>query len=441
MMKAILLTIVCASACRDKEVAERQMLAVRALDDGGALVIWREHSLKHSIARLGTDARVQWSATLEGDAALFFRPDDGLVIGNGRVSVRTHRGDDAGLYLQVESFSLLDGSRWTARLGVVPDEGDLPRMPGYVVGGQLYEASVAFETDVRRDSLVTFDLGTGAEIRRVPLPFEPRRSVIGANDVLLRGAASDALVSASGDVRVLERGDGCVLEDRYWRLLQSAPERYTLATADQPTSLSLDLGPGVVTLEHCARYREHFVLLLGRKPPDQRYRRELWVVRQDGSVIGNVVDATLPSQMAATLPRFVPILRESPVAELVMIDLQEGRVAWQRPVEASVILGDPFRSGDRWYITNKSAQPELAVFDGTTGRVIAVRRLEAKHGIEPPKPNNVSEKGLWLHRGGWQRGSTLVSVLDPVTLALRAGSPVQVVGVSPKSVFSSLPGN
>ena len=429
-------------ACRGEPDTKRQTLALRALDDGAAIVVSYEHSRQQWVSVLGADGRARWSAKLQGKPATYLRSDEALVVGSDRVAVRTHRRDDV---VQIETFSLRDGHRTVVPLGPIPRGNDLDRMPGYVVNGQLNESYLERDGNHHQPWLVTIDLHTGHETRRVSLPFEITNAVMRKNDVVLHGKHGDLFASASGELREAAGDRGCVLDNRYWRLVKTSGDRYDLTTSEAPSqSLPLELGPGRLRLEHCAQHQDRFILLLSVNRPNQVFSTELWIVGRDGSALANFPIYEAPKSdglMALTLPRFVPLVVETPVKALVMLDVEHGSIAWQLPMTSFEPLSALLRSQDRWYLVNGLDAPEVAVIDGTTGRLVTAKRLEAKHGIGRLGPNNISQQGLWVRSAQWESSDGSVTKLDPLTLERVAGAPVTVTNIGGTSPFLGIPRN
>jgi len=424
-------------ACRGEPDAKRQTLALKALDDGTAIVVWHEHSRQQWISALGADGRARWSAKLQGNPATYLRSDESLVVGSDRIAVRTHRRDNV---VQIETFSLRDGSRTVVPLGPLPNGNDLDLMRGYVVNGELNESFLAFDDNHRHQWLVTIDLRTGNEVRRVPLPFEVKNAVIRTHDVVLQGLYKDVFASASGELRAA--GDrGCVLDDRHWRLVKTSGDRYDLTTTEAPSHrLPLELGPGHLWLEHCAQHRDRFILLLAVNRPNKEYSEELWILGRDGSAISHFPVERSDGLMAPTLPRFVPLVVGAPTTTLVMLDVEQGSIAWQLPMTSFESL-TLLRSQDRWYLANGIGVLEVAVIDGTTGRLVTAKRLEAEHGIRQLGPNSISQQGLWVRSAQWWETTSSIAKLEPVTLAHVAGAPVTVTNLGQKSPFLGIPRN
>jgi hypothetical protein len=188
-------------------------------------------------------------------------------------------------------------------------------------------------------------------------------------------------------------------------------------------------------LQGCGRFRDRLVLTVDTElGTDLKSASFVVVLDQAGTVLHTIA---LPSgsppmsvamlsypkraTLAGELTRFVPYIADAGAAnQLVMLDLEEGKIAWSSPEDERLVHGKLFRSGDRWHLVGIAdwiADTSVAVFDGNTGRLVAAIATHNYFGVEQPGPTQVVDGRIWLHSGA----ETLldeppIAVLDATTL-------------------------
>ncbi|MDQ3364037.1 MAG: hypothetical protein M3680_01220, partial [Myxococcota bacterium] len=129
-----------------------------ALEDGSALVTWQDKGRSFGVSRVGSSARVAWSADLDGRPHDLFL-DRGVIVTDRLVALRTYQRADRAQ--QLEGLSLDDGRRaWVTRL---LDSG----------GEESTQGLDAFSGYASKDAIRPLMKGTSAKHGNELLDIEP----------------------------------------------------------------------------------------------------------------------------------------------------------------------------------------------------------------------------------------------------------------------------
>ena len=434
------------------------VVAVRAVDANSAVVVWRNnedgHPPRSFVGRVDADGKVRWWRELPGVASTI-AARDGLAVGDGVVTVPYVHDYDAfrPLGSAMTAFAIADGALlWD----VVLSEGPQPKQGLYVAsllaGGRALHVAMQGEDAL----LYAVDVSTGEIVWQQPTSVTATAPMIAGNRLILHKTLTATSIDlTTGDSADLgTRGTGCIVGDEYVALRWRGDESVLVALAVARPVVARDIRRPFIPLgPHrgfhiggCGVYGEQLVFFVTHRGIDPSDDASHVVVTDKNGAVAHTI--SLANDMAdpghhtnempeaapfrGTLTRFVPYIVIPPHADLdvsyiAMLDLAEGRIAWQSPPDSRWRRGDVFRAGHRWYLHQSGISPNLTVFDGTTGELEASVVLYSPHTIARVRADHVAEGTIWVTSDAWRSlEDPPIAVLDAVTLAPRTARAVEV---------------
>lgn len=438
------------------------IVALRALDQGGAVVLWRaNYSTRPArgwVSRVDAGGRLAWVRELP-DVAQSNGGQDGLAVTRDVVAVRySHGGGVLGRDHAVAAFALTDGApRWDVVLtafhpekidgGDETEPGLDPYFAALGLGDRIFEQA----DDGTRAWLYTLDAATGRIVgRHVTDWLSAAPVMVGNRLVRNRSYTAHFLDKTSGDeLANLRMHGGCVVGDEYYAVIGDGAAASLIALpGGDPGAAHVILTPfhpigppdALQQIVSCGSRGDHLVFLISTQITIDRDGPSAVVITDrtghvlhtialpDGvrTAVGNDSGSMQYSEtapLAGTLPRFAPYVAKVDGAtieiRLLMFDLDEGRIAWESPAEVELIVDHLFRAGDRWYLTAPLGDVIMS-FDGKTGRLDAAVRASAHDGVGDILAVHAADDALWLYTDEWttfDRAS--ITVLDGRTLRPR----------------------
>ena len=368
------------------------VVAMQALDDG-AVLAWRAGDEnpdgRHGyVSRVDVHGHTLWWARVPDDPLT----GDSLAVGDGIVAVRySHHtaqavfGDDQSLV----AFALADGRPlWDRKLATVkPFEGlhaeaslNLYSTAAFV-GDRLLEW-----VDRDKDGSVIDVIApqTGSVVAERPWSNDAAMTVVVGQRLVqhesLRAVSLD-VPSAKADV-FDTRGNGCAIDGDYVTIEGQQQQATLVAYAGgdrtkrrlikdpfdpRPPGSSYEWW----MLRSCGRYRDRLVFSLDANTEQGRTDRLVVIASRTGDILHVI---TLPhdsgwdgeamarkyydhASLAGELTRFVPYIviahdGDNELRQLVMLDLEQGTIAWSSQPDDKLLDAHLFRGTDRWYLVS-----------------------------------------------------------------------------------------
>jgi len=125
--------------------------------------------------------------------------------------------------------------------------------------------------------------------------------------------------------------------------------------------------------------------------------------------------------LSGQLTRFVPYLQvgygDDAANRLIVLDLDQGTIAWHGPQDDSTIHMNLFRGDTHWFLVANMPWPVVISIDGTTGRLTAAIRADSDERIGDLLPIHAANDRIWLHSWTWNTfDRPPIAVLDAATL-------------------------
>ncbi len=413
------------------------IVAIEALDDGSAVVAWRGRG-RVWLLRLDPDGRTRWSREVDTEARTHWSlaEGDGVMVARGWHGMRMLGGD------RLTGLSLHDGrvlwsrptdpARWT--------RGDYRAISRIVRGRYIAMAEAEAPGS---GSLFAVDAYSGRTQWSVAANNGMSRSMVASSHLVVNDSSNVVSFDLeTGTARSKELyGVGCIVDGSYVTLTDAWEhptltafvggdlERARALGAFQP---SLRPGNVVGRIDRCGTYGDLFVFTIETFSHYPREHSQTLVVVADRN--GNVrrvvdVDKALRDRemfhapgmqeaMEGRLARYVPYLAgPHDKQELVMLDLEDGVVAWSVPLRTSG--AQIFGSEGRWYLERDISGGSLVVaLDGDTGLVTGAIEIDGLY--DTLASARIAGGLLWVPekvRELMTRDAIEVAVLDAKTLA------------------------
>lgn len=458
---------------RGSRVPDGFIVTLRPIDANSAIVVWRQNKrdgpARGFVGRIKADGTVLWWHELPA-VAQSGGPHGRTALGEGMVTIfYAHQRDYRAIDQAVVAYSIEDGTRrWDSVLTPFRapelDSGGLASpMHGLYfsstfVGGRFLQ----FADNGEERAVFTVNPASGHVLHKQPFKATWRAPLrIGQRLIVQDGF--EALIFDPGTggpaTRIATAGVGCVVGDDYMTLVknQHGLELVALRDGDPRSRRAIarpfaPFGhPGFLYLQRCGRYGERLVFTVDWVPSKSAPKRRTYVIITDskGAVlhklefpygVASLGPSSLPwedpgsAPLGGSLTRFAPYITPSlsPAAgRLVMLDLEQGRVAWRGPKDKSLILHDLFRVGSLWYLFRNGLPASLTVFDGTTGKLVASVALDSAAGVRDIGPDQVVDGTVWVSSTDWTNlNEAPVAVLDAKTLAPRVVRGIQIRDVT-----------
>ena len=438
-------------AARSHREVHRSMLALVPGADGTAVAVWDSTTFQRDTRQWIGRHRGQglvWSAEVPG-LVQTINPQHGIAIGEDVIVYRYLR--HGGRSVAVRALAMGDGALlWETEIVHFDDsatsrehftDADGLYVSLLIAGHQVIAARGYDES--HHDLMVTLDLHTGQTVSTdsVRNAISPRhigdRTVVGAlGDILSWGPLPGP--PTRHDAHVV-----CELDGRPVTVSGGWTEPYLLTRLDDQGAAHLvaseELEEGWPV--QCADYNGDLVVLI-------ELEASAWgssavvVFRPDGTLRHAIAipgrgywsgsnQATYPdvASLSGRLTRYVPFFENhypDPGA-LLMIDLENGAIAWRSPAVDFSGHGDMFRAGTTWFWT-----PERSLvirFDGTTGRLTSASRVHGDGELRGFGPNRLGAGSFWLYAKQW-RPDLVIARLDSETLRIDGGVPFDTVDVT-----------
>ena len=438
-------------AARSHREVHQEMLALVPGVDGTAVAVWDATTFHRDTRQWIGRHRGQglvWSAEVPGRVQTI-SPQRGIAIGEDVIVYRYLR--HGGRSVAVRALAKLDGALlWETEIAHFEDsatsgehfnDADGLYVSLLIAGHQVIAASGYDES--HHDRLVTLDLHTGRTVSTdsVRNAISPRRigdrTVVGVlGDILSWGLLPGPPTRHDADVV-------CELDGRPVTVSGGWTEPYLL------THLGDEGGKQLVSSEEleegspvqCADYNGGLVVLIALEGsawgssavavfrPDGSLRHAIAIPGRDYWSGSNRAMYPDVASLSGRLTRYVPFFENhypDPGA-LVMIDLENGSIAWRSLAMDPSGHGDMFRAGTAWFWT-----PERSLvirFDGTTGRLTTASRVRGDGELRGFAPNRLGAGSFWLYASQW-RPDLAIARLDGETLHLDGGAAFAAVDVT-----------
>lgn len=437
-----------------REGAPRKMFVrtLHAQVDGSALVLWgvkgdddRWHG---RVGMLDAKGREIWAREIPR-----LRPYDSfedVTAGSDVVVVKFWTWNELRQTQQnLIAFGRADGRvRW--QRVVIPASGNrnplgtslnlVPSVPPQIIGDLLV---VVDERSPGEPVLLGIETSSGVTRWQQPFPeYGSRPLVLGGRLVIHGLGTTDIYGLATGTyTQLATHGAGCVVDNYYVTAVEEETGFAVVGFRDgDPTSQRmiarsaelLDASDWMPSLVSCGSYEDRaFLLVL-----EDRGRSEALLVDRQGALQARIAlsdpemqkleSNPLAAPLSGRLSRFTLYLERTTDggARVVMLDLELGKRAWERPVHP---LSHVVRAGDDWILFGRET---IYRFDGATGRL--------EEAMEP--------KGLMLWMLGadqiandklWINDDAGLAVIDARTLApiVSRGLRIEDVSERERAVF------
>jgi hypothetical protein len=436
---------------------------LQVLDEDTALVVWRanyqDRGSRGWVGRVDARGRTRWVRELPSD------PMTGrsLIVAGDLVAVRYSRdGADHSLI----AFDLDDGrKRWDVELTrIAPgDDGHasahLPvYLTGVVAGGRI----LTWAHDGVDTQLIAVDPASGELLWRRPGAYDAHTALPLGERAVVHAQVGQVELLDGGDrpVGFTAAGAGCVVDGDFYTVVDAGDGYQLVAYPGGDPARRRVIAPfqpaGPRHYQHligCGSYRDDLVFSLDVSSLEGAYQppRSLVVVtdragaprrtidlghdmRWDRDATGKRHPGAAP--LSGELSRFVPYLQvtaseeEGAPERLIVLDLEEGKIAWHGPQDPGTIHMNLFHAGARWYLTT-SMPAAIVAIDGATGAIAAAIVADHERGVEDPLPLQVVGDRLWLYSGAWNTFDRApIAVLDAATLEPSFARDVEITDVT-----------
>ncbi len=426
---------------RAKQHERGFIVGFRAVEAGGAVIVWRaNHDEGPStgwVSRVDATGHEIWTrslpniamsggtgpiAVVDGAAIIRYGTRDPErefhIIANAAIAFDLEKGD------QLWDHVIAEYVPHTAYDGRPSELSGLPLYVSQVPLGRLVVAYSDTGEHVITKAVVA---RTGAIVWEQPSSEMYAGPIaIGTSGFATHFVANANLTdAATGKVVTLDvDGPGCVIGDEYIAVTNTVgkPRALVAFHADGSRSRVIAEPFEAFTMPYphvdsCGRYKDRFVFFMDTLSPR---RRSVVITDAHGVLLHEIplgdgvnlmhdVHMTDPAHayLSGDLPRFVPFpdgtLKNE--ANLVMLDLESGTVAWRAPADDRLLYGSLFRSGSHWIWFDGSLSSTISVFDGATGKLAAATRAYSYKGIFELGSRGstfvASGDTLWVYSGDW----------------------------------------
>lgn len=442
-------------ACSDKRGPDVFIKALHPIDGNAAVVIYEDGN-RQRIARIDATGRARWSRVLPG-APLTIAPYNAMAIVGDTVVVRYgHRVDYVATDHALAGFSLRDGRLlWDTVLSLYhpgPNGSTArPDIPSFASSLPIGDGHVAqWANDGVLTRLYSVEAATGAILSQQLTTDDFRFPYALGDRVVVNRGENTTIFDMTGKETAHELPTwfaGCVIGDEFltFELRGYDVALVALRGADPAAKRVVverfhpfghpDSTP---QLRRCGRYRDRLVLLITMSLDGRADERTFVVITDANGQMLHSIDLGRDMQLdgygvaneyphaaslSGELTRFVPYvqttfeMRGDGVKRFLMLDLEQGAIAWAGPNDESLSQLSLFRVGERWYTFVVPLGWTLTVFDGRTGQLAAATRLHAYHGIGEIRPYHVSGDRIWVYAGArGPIGAASIALLDAATL-------------------------
>ncbi len=435
------------------------ILELAVVDADTAVITWRANYESNDsrgwISCVDAHGRTKWWHELPDV------PFGELQVGKDMVAVRyTHDGRDQALI----AFSLVDGTQlWDRVLSpyepILYESGGMssPSLGLYFGGAQVGEHLVEPVDAGNKNYLLGLDPLTGNERWRVDANAEYLFDPWIVGDRLIQHHVDTAVTldAATGSLtRRHTAGSGCVIDDEYVTITKTGQRHAVIATRlgrDQARVIAepfepVGHGAHYLRLHGCGRYRDRLVFSLDVATYGHETHADrslVVVVDHAGKVVHTIelpydmhwsggtgsFDEKLPrhAPLSGELTRFAPYLQVplGSVAKrdrLIMLDLEQGKLAWTGPTDPDTIHSSLFQVDSLWYWVQRRGL--VSVFDGKTGHLRSSTLAQHRRGVGSLGPMHIRDGRVWMHTGEWTRvDEPPIAVFDATLfpLAIQSG--------------------
>ncbi len=445
-----------------------------AIDANGAVIVWRANGDGPStswVSRVDGHGEAVWVQPLP-EVAMSVGGTGPVTIVDGVAVVRYgHRAPHQVGYLDnaAMAFALADGHvLWDRVLAqYVPPKLDdgaelkLNSLPMYASDVALGNAVISFSNDGGdfKTDLVTRTVARTGVVSWTHLTSSKHRSpVVSGGTLSLHDVHETTLLDgATGAERTLQVwGTGCALGAEYLAIEETGTERQvrlvaypSVAAGPRVINLASDAFDGHPLVRSCGHHGDQLVFLVEASDiREDPYERVVEVVTtdRDGKLLHRIslgagpiiMDSSMESDPAhapigGDLPRFVLHPVYGKPSTLVMLDLETGTVAWRGKPDESLQRGVIVHIGTRWLWSDGAVSPTVALFDGTTGKLVTAVNAYSYEGVASSTALSrlATDDTLWLYSGDWTSpGMAPVATLDLATLTPRFVRAVEIHDVT-----------
>jgi len=407
-----LVTIVALAGCGSPAGPVGSAETAAALDDGGAIVLWRDAGKgADRIVRVDASGKRVWDRAIDGLPRL--TPP---IVDGDQVLVRHHHVARYGVGSQaIAAFALEDGTpRWDTDLDDYVDArgpNGTPIAPAYLDVTLVGDRIVAWVGDEHGLHLgaAILDHAGKLEHRAAASDGEPGAPVVVGTRVITHAGGLRQIVDAAGGASARFEGDGrgCAFGDDYVFVEGDAlvarrggdpSARRTLAQPFHPVGAA----DGQQILVTCGRHGDALVLAI--LVAEGAYVvvadaagavRRVIDLEEDGFSIDEDAERYALGPLQGELPRFVPYVAD-PSGEnphLRVLDLEDGKIAWEGPNDLFATMQTLFRADDDWYLSLDGA---ITRIDGGTGEPAASMVADHDDGIGALRPHAIGGGRVWL---------------------------------------------
>lgn len=378
---------------------------VAALDDGAAIVLWRDDGKgQDHLVRVDGAGKRAWDTKLDGLPRL--TPP---IVAGDLVLVRHHHVTSYGVGQQaIAAYAVADGKRrWDVELAAYTGArgaGGTPVPPTYLDVTVVEDKLVVWTgNELGRDvGAVILDRG-GQIVARAQAGIDDPGTpvVVGTRVITHSGRQISILDTATGGVQQAEiAGRGCAVKDDY--VVLDDPTLIALPGGDpaKRVTLAMPFRPDVSDPQVMVSCAQHAGRLVAA------------VIRPDAAdvVIGDKVVPMPEAELSidedaerygvgpfqGELPRFMPFVAEPSSGDrshLRVLDLEAGAIAWDAPYDPLAAMTTLFRAGTSWYL---ALDGEVKRIDGATGEPVAGAYASHDDGLGTVRPASLAGGRLWL---------------------------------------------
>lgn len=419
---------------------------VHALSSGGAIVRWIHPP---RIGRLDSRGRLLWHHAIPGKDplrdAIAVSIEDAVVV--ARYGTKSQPRENRAI-----AFSL-DGKRlWDQRLTAYEsDDGYetvFPNSPfGFVPTVDDHVLSLLVDTGSGW-SAIAMDVRSG-HVHSVAPANPSMQSMSRLGDMTVFGDDSlmrwrDVQRGTDRDATGPKTGSSCFTgkEIVAWQL-----ETHRLTAITSPTTERVLAAPfavegdtmGYVQLVACGRYGDQIVLYLEHSAKDHQRTSRVVILDEHRRTLKSIaLGGRAPIDLSSIqerypgrgsfqgdLTRFVPVVTTSDIEDtithrMIMVDLEQGTIAWQGAHDPSMQHRGLFRHGVRWYWSRGFLPNSVTLFDGTTGKLQRSVVVHHYNGIVDFEPSAITDDTLWfVSQEATPLGAIKLALLDAATLETR----------------------
>lgn len=392
-----------------------------ALDDGGAIVVWRSTDKgKHRVLRVDATGKQVWQQPLDGMPLRVLVEKSVVVVRHAHVE-RYGEGDQA-----IAAFEIADGApRWDTELRAYREargaEGT-PILPPYLDAVATARFLVFWAGDGKGENVFAYVVApeTGAVAASVPTNADDAGAPVVIGDVVIthsEGHAWILLADPGLEEKLATGGRGCAHRGDYVTIVGT--QLVSLARGDQ-TKRTVLLDPAPTgRLAACGTVGDRLVLTVVDSAGTRIVvgDKVLELHDEEAFQIDEDAERHASGPLMGELPRFTPYVVNPSIdsMHLRMLDLAGPAIAWDAPPDPLASSTAMFRVGTRWYTFFDGF---VTVLDGETGEPLAGAVAKEDEGIGALKPAAVGGGRVWLTgKRPAPLSAPSLAALDAATLA------------------------